>query len=51
MNWQDLKASLLAFFQGLSLPNQYHQEPELKPVPIENNPARNRSDRRPADRR
>ena len=51
MNWQDLKATLLAFFQSLSLPNQYNQELELKPIPVESNSARTRTDRRPADRR
>ncbi len=47
MNWQDLKASLVAFFQSFSLSNQYHQEPELKPIPVESKPAHPR----PSDRR
>ncbi|HVL00408.1 MAG TPA: hypothetical protein VM553_11385 [Dongiaceae bacterium] len=52
MNWQDLKASLLAFFQSLSLPNQQYQELELKPIPIQRDPARTRPEhQRPFDRR
>lgn len=50
MNWHDLKASLQAFFQNLSLPNQ-HQQPQmaLKPIPVETRPAHPR--RRDTQRR
>lgn len=46
MNWQDLKASLQAFFQSFTLPYLYQQEPELKPVPVETRPVVNQPRRR-----
>lgn len=35
MNWQEIKASLTAFFQTFAMPFLQQNEPELKPIPIQ----------------
>lgn len=44
MNWQAIKEMLAEFFHNLSLGNLYHQDPELRPIPVE---TRNDIPRRP----
>lgn len=35
MNWQAIKELLTELFHNLSLGNLYHQDPDLRPIPIE----------------
>lgn len=45
MNWQAIKAMLTEFFHNLSLGNLYHQDPELRPIPVETRDDRQRRPR------
>lgn len=38
MNWQEIKASLTAFLQSFALPFMQQNEPELRPIPIKQEP-------------
>ena len=35
MSWQNFKELLTDLFHNLSLGSLYHQDPELRPIPVE----------------